>query len=374
MSDLIPADREALTGTFLAADAPPDAWPAATALDPKIALLRAEAEAEPHKLFALAHGARLRALQAQAPNTQRAYDSDWRGFVMFCQQAGFRPLPASPPALEAFIEFSLEYSADVPYQYVLPEAQRRGRKASTVARAIAAIGAVHRWLRYPDPAAHDDVAHTLKINTRGRSAKNPKAPLPYSTIERAAATYGETLPDLRARALVTVAFSTMLRRSELVALEVADFEPSSDGADGLVRLRSSKTDQAGHGAERYVSAEARAHLEAWLTAAGITAGPIFVRFNRHGEALPKALHPNQVAIIFKDVARRGDFKAHEIKRIAGHSTRIGATHVLGKAGYSDLLIQHDGGWKSTQMVGVYSRERAVKEGAMAQWFRQRTTA
>jgi len=46
-------------------------------------------------------------------------------------------------------------------------------------------GRSRRWLRYPDPAAHDDVVYTFKINTRGRSAKQPKAPLPYSAIERA---------------------------------------------------------------------------------------------------------------------------------------------------------------------------------------------
>jgi integrase len=162
-----------------------------------------------------------------------------------------------------------------------------------------------------------------------------------------------------------VAFSTMLRSSELVALEVADFQPSPDADDGTGRVKCSKTDQAGDGGERYVTADARRHLEAWLTASGITSGPIFTRFNRHGEPLPKALHPNQVALIFKDVAERAGFKEHEIEQIAGHSTRIGAARELGLANYSQVLIQQDGGWKSTHMVGVYTREREIKRGAMA---------
>ena len=82
--------------------------------------------------------------------------------------------------------------------------------------------------------------------------------------------------------LVTLAFSTMLRRSELVALEVADFKPTPDAQDGTIRVRSSKADQAGHGAERYVSPEARRHLEAWLDAAALHEGPVFVRLNRNG--------------------------------------------------------------------------------------------
>jgi integrase len=367
-----------MTGTFLAAEAPPDRWPAPAALDPKIALLRSEAEAAPDKLFVLAHAARLRALQAMAPNTQRGYDSDWRGFVSFCRQAGFNALPASPPALEAFIEYSLPYSAEVPYQYLLPEAPRRNCKASTVARAIAAIGAIHRWLRYPDPTAHDDVVHTFKINTRGRAAKQPKAPLPYSAIERALPTYAEdgagveALPELRTKALVTLGFSTMLRRSELVALEVADFQPSTEADDGLVRVKRSKTDQAGHGAERYVSAEARQHLESWLAAAGITEGPIFARLNRNGKPLPKPLHPNRVSLEYKGVARRAGFAEHEITRIAGHSTRIGAAQALSGAGFATGLIAKDGGWGSEKMVITYNRTQAVRDGAMAQWFLARS--
>ena len=125
--------------------------------------------------------------------------------------------------------------------------------------------------------------------------------------------------------------------------------------------RRTVPNQAAHRVERYVSAEARRHLEAWLIAAGLTEGPIFCRFNRHGAPLPKALQPNAVALIFKDLTRRAGYAPHEVAAIAGHSTRIGATHVLGKAGYSNLLIQHDGGWSPPQMVGVYSRERAVKE-------------
>lgn len=62
----------------------------------------------------------------------------------------------------------------------------------------------------PAPAAHEDVVHTFKINTHGRAAEQPKAPLPYSAIERAPPTYSEdgadveALPELRTKALVTV--------------------------------------------------------------------------------------------------------------------------------------------------------------------------
>lgn len=357
---------------WIAPTAPRDAWPVATS-SPELAQLRADSVANPARLFDFLHTAHFRGLEALAPNTQRAYDSDWRGFVRFCEHAGFKPLPATPPALEAFIEYSLPYQAHVPYKYLLPEAPRRKCRASTLERAIAAISAVHEWLQYRNPTNHPDVAHTLRINTRRRSARTPKAPLPYSAIERALPTYGQSLSDLRAKALVTLAFSTMLRRSELVALEVTDFKPTPDAQDGTIRVRSSKADQAGHGAERYVSPEARRHLEAWLDAAGLHDGPVFVRLNRNAQPLPKALHPNQVALIVKDLARRAGFGKREINTIAAHSTRIGATHALAEAGTDVLQVQQDGGWKSPQMPATYLRGQRARSGGMAQWFRARSS-
>jgi hypothetical protein len=53
-------------------------------------------------------------------------------------------VPTTPPALEAFIQFSAEYSAKVHYQYILPEAPRRDVKASTVQRALTASDPVLR--------------------------------------------------------------------------------------------------------------------------------------------------------------------------------------------------------------------------------------
>lgn len=62
----------------------------------------------------------------------------------------------------------------------------------------------------------------------------------------------------------------------------------------------------------------------------------------------------------------------EVARIAAHSPRIGATHVLLGSGFSGPQIQLSAGWKSERMVALYGREIKVQDGAMAQWFRGRT--
>jgi hypothetical protein len=100
---------------------------------------------------------------------------------------------------------------------------------------------------------------------------------------------------------------------------------------------------------------------------------VFVRLNRNGAPLKKALHPNQVALILKDVARRGGFKEPEIKMVAAYSTRIGATHTLAEAGTDVLQIQQDGGWKSPQMPASYLRGQKARSGGTVLWFPARST-
>ena len=68
---------------------------------------------------------------------------------------------------------------------------------------------------------------------------------------------------------------------------------------------------------------------------------------------------------------RAGYAPHEVAAIAGHSTRIGAAQALSGAGFATGLIAKDGGWGSEKMVITYNRTQAVRDGAMAQWFRAR---
>jgi integrase len=88
-----------------------------------------------------------------------------------------------------------------------------------------------------------------------------------------------TLIGLRDRTLLVVGFAGAFRRSELVALDVADVEKTDDGL--VVQIRRSKTDQEGQGASVGLPFGSDPHtcsvrtLRAWLDAAGIVDGPIF---------------------------------------------------------------------------------------------------
>ena len=105
----------------------------------------------------------------------------------------------------------------------------------------------------------------------------------------------------RERALLCVAYDTMARWSELVALDVEDLTFAADGS-GTALIRRSKTDQAGEGARAYLSRETVRRLQSWLATAGIGDGAVFRRLigqNRVGERL----HADIVADIFKRVGR-----------------------------------------------------------------------
>jgi integrase len=70
--------------------------------------------------------------------------------------------------------------------------------------------------------------------------------LGWHQIKRFLITAGDGIRADRERALLSVGYDTMARRSELVALDVEDFSFMEDGS-GRVIIRRSKTDQAGEG-------------------------------------------------------------------------------------------------------------------------------
>ena len=72
------------------------------------------------------------------------------------------------------------------------------------------------------------------------TAQARKSPLLAAQIIRALTTMPTDLVGLRDRALLLVGFSGAFRRSELVALDVADVEVGEDGL--TVTLRRSKND------------------------------------------------------------------------------------------------------------------------------------
>ncbi len=168
---------------------------------------------------------------------------------------------------------------------------------------------------------------------------------------------------LRNRALLAVAYDTLCRRSELVALQREDLQAGPHG-DGTLLVRRGKTDQEGAGMVRFLAPDTMKTLLDWTAAAGITEGPLF-RSVRKGGRVGDALDPGDVARLFKTMSRAAGLPAEQVARISGHSSRVGAAQDMAASDRIEMpAIMQVGGWKSPQMVARYTqRQTARRSGA-----------
>jgi integrase len=322
-------------------------------------------------------------LATYAPNTQRALKADWTVWYAWCVDPsnhfdGERrcAFPITPALL---IEFIIAHSpgevraADGTRSVDERLTHRRVKSARTIERYLASLRALHRLAGFKDdPTADVDVEATRRLVMRGRTRAKPKKPLRLAQVEEVLALDAETLREKRDRAMLAVAYSAMLRRSELVALEVHDLAFDADGS-GTATVKFSKTDQDAEGHVRYLAPFAVVALNAWLKEAKIGAGCLFRRVLHNRTAGEKPLTDHEVARIFKRLAQRVDAGGLGVAGIAGHSTRIGAAHDLVEAGFDVAAIANAGGWKSLMMPNYYTRELRAKQSAMAQLIRRRET-
>ena len=170
------------------------------------------------------------ARQEKAPATRAAYRSDFASFRAWCAGKGVDALPAAPESVAAYLASEAE----------------NGLAASTITRRCAAIRYAHRLADFEPPTNSERVRATLRgIRRAIGAAPARKAPALADTVRAMALAAPDSLKGFRDRALLLLGFAGAFRRSELVALDVADLEETEDGLK--VIIRRSKTDQEGHG-------------------------------------------------------------------------------------------------------------------------------
>jgi site-specific recombinase XerD len=209
----------------------------------------------PVSLRAALEGAADLARAEKADATKRAYASDFAIFRAWCAEQGLCPLPAEPAAVAAFIAAETA----------------RGIKSATLGRRVAGIRHAHKLAGLASPT--DD--ERVKAVIRGARRTLGVAPVKKSAatsdkVLAMVAGNGRGLIGKRDRALLLLGFALAARRSELVALDVADLEECPEGL--RVTIRRSKTDQEGAGAVVAVCrgsiACPLAAVKDWLTVAG----------------------------------------------------------------------------------------------------------
>jgi integrase/recombinase XerD len=309
-------------------------------------------------------------------NTQRALRSDWRVYSNWCANLTLhsdgRPRQAFPLVVSTLVEFVKACSPpivrhrDGTLEVDAKAAGKGSRSAATVSRYLNTLRVLHSLAEWPgDPTRDIDVLAIRRIVMRGRSGSIPRAPLRLDNVTKILELKGSSHWLLRDKAIVAVAYSGMLRRSEVVALNVDDINGDRANGSATITIRRSKTDQEGKGRTAFLSAFAATALRRWLRAGKITSGPLFRRIMPDRRVGTEPLNEREVARIFKRLATRIGIDSKEVGMIAGHSTRIGGAHDLMSEGYDLAAIMQAGRWSSPTMPARYTRELDVKNSAMA---------
>jgi site-specific recombinase XerD len=275
----------------------------------------------------------------KAPATRKAYGTDFRLFKVYCEAKGVSAIPAAPETVAA---------------YIAAEAQTA--KPSTIGRRIAAIRYAHKLAGLDTPTDAEGVKATMRgiCRTFG-GAKAKKAPAVAAKMLSMVATAPDRLSGLRDSALLLLGFAGAFRRSELVALDMADIEETQTGL--LVTIRRSKTDQEAMGrtiaiTRGHVACPVKA-LREWLNAAGIVSGSLFRPINKSGTVAASRLTDRSVANIVKEYASRAGFDA---ATFSAHSLRSGFLTSAAAKGASIFKMMDQSGHKSIDTLRGYVRD------------------
>lgn len=242
-----------------------------------------------------------------APSTRQAYESFWRDWCAWTATNGAESFPAKPERVAEYLTAKAE---------TVSTASLSGR--------LACLVAVHKIKRKPLRVNETIIRDAwAEIRRKKGTASTPKMALPAEAMHKVIASI--PADHLQDRAVLLVGFKAGMRRSELVALNFDDVAISPAGLH--ITIRHSKTDKTGKGQTVTIARTgtdlcAVAALEAWLTQAEITSGPIFL--NKNGR-----MPAREVANIAKRWAAAIGI---DPKIIGAHSLRSGCITTMQEAG------------------------------------------
>ena len=292
---------------------------------------------------------------AYAPSTLRGYRNDYGQFASFCKERGESPLPAAPTTVMEFLEFRAETV-----------------KLSTLEHGATSISTLHRLSGLDDPTKSPLVQICLRNLRRKLCRAQEQAFGITARLRDAMIKTCDTGPaGRRDAALIHLAYDSMCRASELLALTWQDFSISADGRGSAI-IRRSKTDQEGRGRRAMLTPTCTRRVISWRKALwraerrfGVTEDlfekSLMLRnISRHGH-IGESLSAMSLNRILKDRAWRAGQSKSQIDRISGHSTRVGSAQDLVKCGATLPQIMLAGGWKSAGTVARYIEHTELNE-------------
>lgn len=281
----------------------------------------------------------LQALEgAYAPNTLKSYYADARAFVDWCAERNIEPFPIASETLCAYIECLQQNAA-----------------YSTIRRRIASLRRLNKMLGFEDKTRTEEIYLAIRRLKRSKCLEqNQAVGINYDILVKMIAAQPDTLAGTRNRALLSLGYDFLARRSELVAIRSDDLKFTPDGAlKGMIR--KSKTDQYGRGRLVFGSERSAKLVRNWLRLKPPEIQPVFCAIN-HGRCEDRAICDRNV----NDIIKRGVVKVKRCERpsdveVSGHSLRVGAAQDLLIKGYDLAAIMRAGGWSDPSTVSRYLR-------------------
>ena len=163
-------------------------------------------------------------LASYAPNTQRALASDWRAWRAWCAASDRKTFPPRRRTSSSMCWRTPRLSSStiaVPCRWIAMRRDRRSVARARSQRWLASLSTLHRIAEHADPTRHAG-------RERGASARFSAAAMSRTRRRRfdgrmfsdALEVLGkDKLRDVRASAMIAVAYSTLARRAELIELQ-----------------------------------------------------------------------------------------------------------------------------------------------------------
>ena len=285
-------------------------------------------------------------------NTRLTYEQQWKLFVTWCSSNNYRYLPSDHNTILLYLNYRAINKCS----------------SSTLQLCLYAINWCHKINGFPAPRDDKDFANLtnnlLKLHRRTQIKNDAEQGTKRHAIAATTKTIQDMLyaikysysPDnikLRDSAMISTAYSTAARRSELSILTLSDIE--KDGNEYRINIRRSKTDQIGTGRKIGVINGniilAADYLRNWLDVHPLNefSDPLFPRLHNSGECI------NNKPLSGESIARRFGYwgRIAGYDGLTGHSTRRGAATEAARSGKNTLALKQLGGWKSSAMPERY---------------------
>ena len=291
------------------------------------------------EIYSLKYRSAIRSLEgAYAPNTLKSYYADTNAFVDWCRDKNIEPFPLKSASTRKYIEaMTAEYSY------------------ASIRRRLSCLRRVNKILGHHDHTQTEEIYLTIRRLKRSKCLEQQQAVgINHDLLTKMIDALPDTLAGIRNKALLSLGYDFLARRSELVALRTTDLEFTKDGAlKGMIR--KSKTDQYGRGRLVFGSELSAKLLRAWFRKKPKEIEAVFCAIN-HGQCVDRPICDRNVnEIIKKSVVKVKRCERPSDLEVSGHSLRVGAAQDLLIKGYDLAAIMRAGGWSNAETVSRYLR-------------------